>query len=131
MGGIIEVDADIQGACEAIMEYVHNLTDERRKEIQTIKESGVEIGYRRTAFATFMRREVFIKTLGYKINELSKPDIERIMAAVFNAFVIPGASMPEITQIAKDCMLLKQDYIPMIPVEKSPGLVSIAGGFNA
>ena len=129
---ILQTDANIQGACESLMEHVHNITDDNKKrQIQTLQESGVVIGYRRTFFHTFARREIFVKVPGYKIDDLTEGERERIITAVFNVFLVPGASMPIIIHPQPDTMALRQDYIPMIPVERSPGLVSIAGGFNA
>jgi len=128
---ILRSNVEIQDACETLKEYVHNqAVDTLIHKIYTIKAGGVEIGYRRKAYRTFMRREVFIRVPGYKIEDLSKRERSAIMTAVFNVFTIPGSSMPEIEQIARDCLLIRQDMIPLIPVERSPGLVSIAGGFG-
>lgn len=137
---ILQPDLNIQEMCEGLRDHVNNITGERivregkiykvedHRKIYTAKSAGVEIGYRRTAHATFVRREVFIKVPGYTIEDLSEEERSRIMVAVFNVFLIPGASLPKIGRIAKDCMLIRQDFIPQIPVERSPGLVSIAGG---
>lgn len=128
---ILQADADIQGACENLFEYVNGITDpEKSKLIQTVRINGIEIGYRRRSFHTFRRREVFIKVPGYRIEDLTKGEKERIITAIFNVFLVPGADIPEISQPSKDCMVMRQDYIPMIPVERSPGLVTIAGGWG-
>jgi hypothetical protein len=128
---LLQADADIQGACENLFEYVNGITDpEKSKLIQTVRINGIEIGYRRRSFHTFRRREVFIKVPGYRIEDLSKGEKERIVTAVFNVFLVPGAALPELSRPAKDCMVMRQDYIPMIPIERSPGLVSIAGGWG-
>jgi hypothetical protein len=92
----------------------------------------VVIGYRRQTHITFRRREVFIKVPGYKIEDVSRAERERILTAVLNVFIIAGASMPEITspEHVHDTMIVRQDYVPDIPFERSPGLVSIAGGWG-
>lgn len=126
---VMTPDARLKDMCEAIRDHVDNLG--RSNEIATSTCDGVEIGYRVKEFKTFLRREVFIKTPGYKIEEMSDEERKRVMVAVFDTFLILGAAMPEIQQVNFDCMLMTQDVIPMIQVERSPGLVSIAGGFDA
>jgi len=128
---LLQADADIQGACESLFEHVNNITDPAKaKLIATTRVNGVEIGYRRTSNLTYRSREVFVKVPGFRIQDLTKSEKERIVTAVFNVFLIPGASIPEIIQTSKDCIVMRQDYIPMVPVERSPGLVSIAGGLG-
>lgn len=128
---LLQADADIQGACENLLEHVNGITDPvKARLIHTTRVGGVEIGYRRTSNLTYRRREVCIKVPGYRIEDLTKGEKERIVTAVFNALLVPGAALPEISRPAKDCMVIRQDYIPMIPVERSPGLVSIAGGWG-
>jgi hypothetical protein len=114
--------------CEALKDHVDNIGMSGK--IATSKVDGVEIGYRVMEFTTFLKRQVFVKTPGYDIGEIGKDDKEKIMAAVFNVFLVPGANMPDINQIAPDCILLQQDVIPMIMVEKNPRLRSIAGGLG-
>ena len=132
MGGvdnsdILKGDTKIQEACESIREHGDNTPDKR---VWTVKADGVEIGYRRQVFMTYINRQVFIKVPGYKISDISKDQRARIMSAVFNVFLQPGSNIPSIDQIAPDCLLLQQQSIPMIAVERSPRLRSIAGGFN-
>ena len=128
---LLQADADIQGACESLFEHVNNITDPARaKLIATTRINGVEIGYRRTSNLTYRSREVFVKVPGFRIQDLTKGEKERIVTAVFNVFLIPGGAIPEIIQPSRDCIVMRQDYIPMIPVERSPGLVSIAGGLG-
>ncbi len=126
---MLQPDMDIQGACEALKEAVH---DKPSGVLLTVKVGGVVIGYRRQTHITFRRREVFVKVPGYRIEDVSKAERERIMTAVLNVFIIPGAAMPQITapEHVHDTMIVRQDYVPDIPVERSPGLVSIAGGWG-
>lgn len=140
---ILKPDAKLQEACESLREHVDNINrapvihlagrvyhSRDADAIQTVKHQGVEIGYRLRDFGKFMRREIFVKVPGHKLDDVNKDEKERIVTAVFNAFLIPGANLPEIGQIAPDCLLIRQDFIPLHLVEKAPGLVSIAGGMK-
>ena len=143
---ILKGDTKLQDACEALRDHGDNVgrmpavalrgvtfTEADKKRIWTVKVDGVEIGYRMQVFNTYLNRQVFIKVPGYKISDISKEQRERIMAAVFNVFVLPGSNIPTIDAIGKDgdCILMQQQSIPMVLVERQPGLRSIAGGFNA
>lgn len=125
---ILKGDTKLQEACESIREHGDNTPG---KQVWTVKADGVEIGYRRQVFRTYINRQVFVKVPGYKIEDIGKDQRARIMSAVFNVFVQPGANIPSIDQIAPDCLLVQQQSIPMIPVERAPRLRSIAGGFRA
>ncbi len=141
---ILEADADIQGACESLRDYVDNINKQpsiklvgsvyrgrgAADKVHKVRVSGVEIVYRIEDHETFMRRQVFIKVPGYRIGDLTDLERERILTAVCNVILVVGGNMPEIACIAPDCMLLQQDFVPMYLVERSPGLVSIAGGFD-
>jgi hypothetical protein len=127
MDDILKGDAKIQEMCESLREHGDNTPG---NQIWSAKEDGVEIGYRRQIFRTYINRQVFIKVPGYKIDDLSKDQRARIMSAVFNVFLQPGANIPSIDQVGPDCMVIQQQSIPMIPIERSPGLVSIAGGMG-
>jgi hypothetical protein len=125
---IMEVDGRLKDMCESLKDHVDNLGMAGKIAMSTC--DGVEIGYRVQEFRTYIRREVFVKTPGQKIEDTTKEERERIMAAVFDVFLVEGAGLPEITQIAHDCLRLVQDVIPMIQVERSPKLVSIVGGLG-
>jgi hypothetical protein len=139
---ILKGDTQLQEACEALREYGDNVNHGRivlkgetyspkdKDKVWHVNVDGVEIGYRLQVFNTYLNRQVFIKVPGYKIEDISKEQRERIMSAVFNVFVIQGAAIPSIDFIAPDCMLVQQQIIPMVPVERQPGLRSIAGGFD-
>ena len=127
---LLQPDVDIMGACLNLREHVNGLTGGDPRKIHTVKVMGVEIGYRRSSHLTYRRREVFIKVPGHRIEDLSEEERDQILAAVFDVYLIEGAAMPEISSISTACIRIKQDYIPMIPVERSPGLVSIAGGIG-
>jgi hypothetical protein len=138
---IIEADSKLQEACEELRDYVDHINKQPAimlkglvyrgrdiKAINTIKVDGVEIGYRIKEFETFIRRQVFIKVPGYRIKDITKAQRSKILTAVFNVFIVIGASVPRISVIAPDCFLFEQDIILMVLRERSPGLVSIAGG---
>jgi hypothetical protein len=134
---ILQGAADIQAACESLRDHGDNigrtgrqLLDADKKRVWTVKIGGVEIGYRLQVFNTYLNRQVFIKVPGYRISDLSKGERDRIMTAVFAVFVHPGSNIPSVDQVAQDCMLLQQQIIPMVMVERKPRLRSIAGGLG-
>jgi hypothetical protein len=132
---ILQGAADLQAACESLKDHGDNIArsgrtfhPEDQAKIWTVKVGGVGIGYRLQVFQTYLNRQVFIKVPGYRIADLNKDERAKIMSAVFNVFVHQGSNIPSVDQIAQDCMLLQQQIIPMVLVERQPGLVSIAGG---
>lgn len=134
---ILQGAADLQAACESLKDHAENLArtgrtflDTDRDRIWTVKVGGVEVGYRLQVFKTYLNRQVFIKVPGYRIADLSAEEREKIMSAIFNVFVHQGSNIPSIDQVAQDCMLLQQQIIPMILVERQPGLRSISGGLG-
>ncbi len=134
---ILQGAADLQAACESLKDHGENIArsgrtfhEEDRKRVWTVKCGGIEIGYRLQVFNTYLNRQVFIKVPGYRIADLSNEEREKIMSAVFNVFVHQGSSIPSIDGIAQDTILLQQQIIPMILVERQPGLRSIAGGLG-
>jgi hypothetical protein len=96
----------------------------------TAKCDGVTIGYKLEEHATFMRRKVFIKVPGYKIEDISDKEREAIMVAVMESFLDQQQGLPEIAQIAPDCMLIQQDFLPLYLIERKPNLVTLAGGVD-
>lgn len=134
---ILQGDADLQGACESLRDHAQNLSrrgrtflDTDRDKIWTVKVGGVEIGYRMQVFNTYLNRQVFIKVPGYRIADLSNEEREKVMSAVFNVFVHQGSNVPSIDQVAQDTMLMQQQIVPMVLVERKPRLRSIAGGLG-
>ncbi len=140
---ILKADTKVQEALEGLRQFVDNLKvapniglrgESYRKidpkKIQTVAVDGLVFGYRLEDHAVFIRRIVFIKVPGYRLEDISESERARIMTAVFNVFVVPGAGVPEISRIAPDALRLTQDIVPMVLVEQKPGLVSIAGGFG-
>jgi len=139
---ILKVDTKVQDALESLSDHVDNLMRSGlalrgsvykapdRKEVYTVKVDGVEFGYRLEDHQIYMRRVVYMKVPGYRISDISEDERARIMTALFNVFFLPGGKVPESRQIAPDCLLFVHDFVPDILVEKKPGLVSIAGGWE-
>ena len=127
---ILKGDADFQGLCEGLLDRGTHVSPGEEETIWTDRNNGVEIGFRMQIFHTYVNRQVFIKTPGHKIDEMSDEERERVMSAVFNVFVLRGSNIPSITQIAPDCLVLQQQSIPMILTERNPRLRSIAGGIG-
>jgi len=139
---ILKPDTKVQDALEALADHV----DHQRKtalalrgmvykevnshQVQTVKVDGVVFGYRLENHLVFMRRVVFMKVPGYKVSDISEDERSRIMTALYNVFFLPGGKVPEVKQIAPDCLLITHDFVPEIAVERKPGLVSIVGGFG-
>lgn len=140
---ILKADTKVQEALKALCQFVDNLKVSPNvglrgetyrmidpKKIQTVAVDGLVFGYRLESHAVFIRRIVFIKVPGYRVEDISEDERARIMTAVFNVFIVPGAGIPEVQQINHDAIRVTQDIVPMVLVEREPGLVSIAGGFE-
>ncbi len=138
---ILKADAKVKEALEALANHVDHqgkgialkgsiYKQRDPKEVQTVRVDGVIFGYRLEDHKVYMRRVIFMKVPGYKIEEISENERSRIMTALFNVFFLPGNKLPTVDRINPDCLLFTQDFVPEIAVERSPGLVSIAGGFK-
>jgi hypothetical protein len=134
---ILQGAADLQAACESLKDHGENIArhgrtflDTDRDKVWTVKVGGVEVGYRIQVFKTYLNRQVFIKVPGYRIADLSNEEREKIMSAVFNVFVHPGSNIPSVNGIKQDTILMQQQIIPMVLVERKPRLRSIAGGLG-
>ncbi len=138
---ILKPDTRVQDALTALAEHVDHLGSgvalkggvfkpRDPKTVHTVKVDGVEFGYRLENHIIYLRRSVFMKVPGYRVSDISEDERQRIMTALFNVFFMPGNKPPEIEQIAQDCLLFTQDFVPEIAVERKPGLVSIAGGWG-
>lgn len=126
---VLHPDMDVYGACESLKEAVH---EKPSGILLSVKVGGAVIAYQRKTYMTFRRREVFIKFPGYRVMDVPEDERSRIALAVAEVFGIPGAAEPKLTPLenVSDTLIFRQDYIPDIPVERSPGLVSIAGGWG-
>ena len=136
---ILKADTRVQEALEALADYVDHNSQRitrigevfrKRDDVQTVKVDGVVFGYRLEDHKIYMRRVIFMKVPGWKIEDISEDERARIMTAIFNVFILPGSKPPEVKQIAPDCLLFTHDSVPEIAVERKPGLVTLFGGFK-
>jgi len=107
------------------------------EEIMTVKVDGVEVGYKvkpssDLEMSPYFDRCAYIKMNRYHLDELvGSKEMKDILQAVFDAFFEPQQGQIDINQIADDCLMIRQRFMVAFPVERSPGLRSIVGGFNA
>ena len=141
--GILKSDTKLLPILEGLREFVDTINQSpdlalrggiyrgiEKADVQTVRVDGLEIGYKLEDHGVFMRRKVFVKAPGYRMEDIPHEEIEPAIVAVMDVFFVQGAGMPSLQQIAPDCMLVQQDVIPMLLVERNPNLVSIAGGFG-
>ena len=127
---ILKADTRVQDALQALADHVDHGKFIYNKNVQTVKVDGVVFGYRLEDHKVFMRKIIYMKVPGWKIGDLSEDERARIMTAIFNVFIMPGNKKPETKMIAQDCLLFEQDFVPEIAVERKPGLVTLAGGWE-
>ena len=139
---ILKPDHRLLEVCEGLRNFVENVNrvpdgivagkfrtiDPTRVFTDTC--DGVEIGYKMEEYLTFMRRKVFIKVPGYSIDDIADQEREAIVTAVLEAFIDQQQGLPEIARIAKDCMLIQQDFQPLFLIERNKNLVTLAGGVD-
>lgn len=136
-GKILKKDSRIKDALVDLRDFVENLNKAPKlayrngiyrgignEDIQTVKVDGVEVGYQLQDKGAYVRRRIFIKILGYDIGEIPQDQIDPICAAVMDALLDHGQSMPKIARIARDCLYIEQDFIPLTLKELKPGIVT-------
>jgi len=104
--------------------------------IMTVKVDGVEVGYKVKQSSTlkmspYFDRYCYFKVPGHRLSDLTKQELSAIKTALLEAFFEPQQGEIKVEVIGWDAMLLRQRFMVCFPVERSPGLRSIAGGFNA
>ena len=104
--------------------------------IMTVKVDGVEIGYKvkpssALEMSPYFDRYCYFKVPGHRLSDLTKQELSAIKTALLEAFFEPQQGEIKVEVIGWDAMLLRQRFMVCFPVERSPGLRSIAGGFNA
>ena len=124
----LKADSRVQDALEALAEHVDH--GGLSNVIRSVQVDGVVFGYRLQDHSVFMRRQIFMRVPGWRISDLSDDERSMIMTAIFNVFFMPGGKIPELKSLTSDCLLFEYDFVPEIAVERSPGLVSIAGGWD-
>ena len=100
-----------------------------KSSLMTVSVDGFCFGYKITAvpFSEELEKKVFIKCLECTLDDIPPEQIKPVLMAVFDAFLEQNDSIPEITQIAKDSIVLTQNFIPMYLVELKPRLVTHNG----
>ena len=103
--------------------------------ILTVKVDGVVVGYKVKPSSAleinpYFDRYAFVKVPGYRLLDLPKSDLAAIKMAVLEAFFEPQQGEIKVEVIGWDAILIYQRFMVAFPVERNPGLVSIAGGFN-
>lgn len=133
---VIRHDERLELVLEGLRDFVDNMAtqkvgfDYNKEAVQTVTYEGIEYGYKLEDHLVSMRRKIFIKTLDYKSDEIPHDQFQPIVTAVFKVFVIHGAALPSIENLTPNCILMTQDFIPMVLVNTNPNLVSKVGGFD-
>jgi len=104
--------------------------------IMTVKVDGVEVGYKvkpssDLEMSPYFDRYVYFKVPGHRLSDLTKKELAAIKTALLEAFFEVQQGEIRVEVIGWDAMLFRQRFMVAFPVERSPGLRSIAGGFNA
>jgi hypothetical protein len=104
--------------------------------IMVIKVDGVEVGYKVKESSPlemnpYFDRYCYFKVPGHRLSDLTKKELSAIKTALLEAFFEPQQGKIQVEVIGWDAMLLRQRFMVCFPVNTNPGLVSIAGGFNA
>ena len=146
---IMKPDGRLLEACEDLRRTVEHPNERseiieqqgiyRQKDpeaIMTVKVDGVEVGYKvkpssALEMSPYFDRYCYFKVPGHRLKDLTKPELKAVMTALLDTFFEPQQGQITNEIIAQDAMLLRQRFMVAFPVERSPGLVSIAGGFQA
>jgi hypothetical protein len=104
--------------------------------IMRVTVDGVTVGYKVKAsspleISPYFDRYVYFKVPGHRLSDLTKAELSAIKTALLEAFFEVQQGQVQVEVIGWDAMLLRQRFMVAFPVERNPGLVSIAGGFNA
>jgi hypothetical protein len=103
--------------------------------ILTIRVDGVEVGYKvkecsKLEMNPYFDRYVYLKVLDYKLWELTNKQLASIKTALYNAFLEPQQGKIHVKIISDDAMVMVQRFQVAFWYQKSPDLVSIAGGVD-
>ncbi|MFA6290173.1 MAG: hypothetical protein WC637_00250 [Victivallales bacterium] len=145
---ILKPDRRLFEACQALRHHVENPNESsdillyggvyRHKDqeaLMTVTVDGVEVGYKVKQSSAlemnpYFDRYAYMKVPGHKLKDLSKKEMKAIHTAIMDAFFEPQQGPIKIEVIGWDAMLFWQRFQVAFLYEKSPGLVSIAGGAN-
>ena len=144
---VVREDRDLRMACRELRHKVEHPNEDSDIILQqgiykakdperllTLKVNGVVVGYQVKApnpleIAPVMVRNVFIKFPGYKVDEIPDSQLKPIMFAIFQEMFDDQQHEIKVSQTDKDTIKLTQTFMLAVQVERSPDLVSIAGGF--
>lgn len=116
---IIHPDARLLDACIALRQYVEHLGKrandlDMKNKVHTVSVDGVEIGYKVQSSALLINpyfvRHCYIKTPGWRLDELKSRELAAIKTAVLEAFFEPQQGDISIKIPAYDCMVLSQMF---------------------
>ena len=99
-------------------------------EVKTLNYHPWEIGYKVEPINIhqgFFKRTVFIKVKGERILDIPEKEMEPIVGAVIKELFDIGSDIPEMSQIADDCMKFTQRFAIVFWHEGNPNLV-VHGG---
>jgi hypothetical protein len=146
---ILKTDRKIREACDSLRHYVEHPNESsdiimgqgiyKHKDpaaISTITIDGVEIGYQvkpssLVEMNPYFDRYVYLKVPGYRLSDMTEKEMEAVKTAIYDAFFEVQQGPIHLKIAAPDCMILAQRFMVAFQYERSPGLVSIAGGMNA
>lgn len=82
--------------------------------VYTTKVDGWEFGYKLEDHGLHMTRKIFIKNLEAKFSEIPDKEKDPVMIAVFDTMLDRGMPGTEIVPIAEDCIMITQDFVPLV-----------------
>ena len=92
-------------------------------DVYTQNFDGWEVGYKIEDHGLHLKRKIFVKC-EQPLKEIPDDQKNPVIAAVFEVFLEKGQSLPQIEQISEFCVMIQQDVIPLLMVERNPKLVS-------
>lgn len=94
-----------------------------KADIFTQSFDGWEVGYKLEDHGMFMRRKIYFKCQ-QPLDEVPHEQADPVFTAVLDVFLEKGQDIPIVTQISPFAVLVEQDVIPLLMVEKNPRLLS-------
>ena len=94
----------------------------KKTQVFVARMDGVSVGYKLVDGAVFMKRVIFVKFPGYKIEEIPDEDMKPILATIFDVFIDWGQQVPSVDITPNgESMIIKQAFLPLLLV-KDPNL---------
>lgn len=136
----VKMDKTVLSACESIRDFVENLNASPDVALRGgtykaldptapygVKVNGFEIMYKiidKPSQQKVTRQVAIIAEQPFR--EIGDEQLEPVLGAVYEAFFDKGQSDIKDEMPAPNHMIFSQEFLPMVLVEKSPGLVSIS-----